>query len=187
MIMRSSGTGSIERKQRGSGRSLLRRAVRFMLIILAAAWMLFEEWVWDNILAVMAYATRLRAVRTIEAFLRRQHPYTLLVLFVFPFLIMVPAKLFGLYLIASGRVFRGISVFVIAKVTITALVTRLFVVSKDKLMLIPSFAAFYSWFDEKRKWLYSEVRKLQAWQTARELIRKFRNAVADARRKARRR
>jgi hypothetical protein len=187
MIMRSSRTGPIERKQRGSGRGLLRKAVRFMLIILAAAWMLFEEWVWDNILAVMAYASRLKAVRTVEAFLRRQHPYTLLVLFVIPFLVMVPAKLFGLYLIANGRVLRGISVFIIAKVTITALVTRLFVVSKDKLLLIPSFAAFYSWFDDKRKWLYSEVRKLQAWQMAQALVRKFRNALADARRKARRR
>ena len=177
MIKLSGGRGP----GRGSGRRLFRKTSRFVLIILAAAWMLFEEWVWDTILAVMEYTTRLRAVRSFEAFLRRQHPYTLLILFLFPFLIMLPAKIFGLYLIASGRVLRGISVFVTAKVMITAVVTRLFVISKDKLLRIPAFAAFYRWFEDKRKWLYAEVRKLRAWQMAREFVLRFKTAVRSIR------
>ena len=186
MIKRSAGKGlGYYGPQRRREKRLFRKASRFLLIILAAAWMLFEEWVWDNVLAVMEYTTRLKIVRSIETVLKRQHPYTLLVLFLFPFLVMLPAKIFGLYLIASGRVLRGVSLFVTAKVTITALVTRLFVISKDKLLLIPVFASFYSWFEDKRTWLYAEVRKSRAWQMARELVLRFKTAVRSTRGKIR--
>lgn len=151
-------------------KNLLRRAVRIVLIVLAAIWMLFEDWVWDRILAVMGKIARLRLVRSFETFIGRQNPYVLLFLFSFPFLIMIPAKLFGLYLIANGKLLRGVSIFVVAKVTITALVTRLFIISKDKLLLIKTFASFYNWFSEKKEWLYSELRKLRAWQEAKKLI-----------------
>ncbi len=154
-------------------KNLLRRAVRIVLIVLVAIWMLFEDWVWDSILAVMEKITQLRAIQSFEAFIKRQNQYFLLFLFLFPFLIMIPTKLFGLYLIANGKLLRGVSIFVIAKVTITALVTRLFIISKDKLLLIKSFATFYYWLTSKKEWLYSEVRKLRAWQKAKELVSKI--------------
>jgi hypothetical protein len=153
--------------------SLFKRAARLILIILAAIWMLFEDWVWDSIVALMELVGRLKIINRFETFLARQNQYLLLTLFTFPFLIMIPAKLYGLYLITSGKVLRGVSIFIIAKVIITALVTRLFIISKDKLMLIRSFAMFYDWFKSKKEWLYSEVRKLPAWQTARAWIVEF--------------
>ncbi len=157
----------------GEIKNLARRAVRIVLIVLVAIWMLFEDWVWDSILAVMEKIVRLRAIRSFEAFIKRQNQYFLLFLFLFPCLIMVPAKLFGLYLIANGKLLRGVSIFVIAKVTITALVTRLFIISKDKLLLIKPFASFYHWLTAKKEWLYSEVRKLRAWQKAKEYVSKI--------------
>lgn len=154
-----------------------RRVSRLILIVLAAIWMMFEDWVWDSILAVMERVRRLKTVGRFEAFLARQNQYVLLSLFIFPFLIMVPAKLFGLYLIANGKVLRGVSIFVVAKVMITAFITRLFIISKDKLLLITSFAGFYHWFLDKKEWLYSELRKMPAWQTAAEGIKKFRRRL----------
>jgi hypothetical protein len=59
---------------------------------------------------------------------------------------------------------------VLAKGLITALVTRLFIINKEKLLLIKWFASFYYWFTEKKEWLYSEVRQLPGWQAAREWI-----------------
>ncbi len=158
-------------------RSIVRRATRVVLVILAALWLLFEDWVWDSILALMQVVARLRVVRRFEAFLQRQNQYLLLSLFAFPFLIMIPAQVFGLYLIASGRILRGAALFVIAKVTITALVTRLFVISRDKLLLIRSFAAFYSWFREAKERLYAELRKLSAWNAAGEAVARFKHAL----------
>ena len=157
--------------------NLFKRLVRFVLIILAAVWMLFEDWVWDSIVALMRVVGRLKIISRFETFLAGQNPYLLLTLFIFPFLIMIPAKLYGLFLIADGKVIRGVTIFVMAKVTITALITRLFMISKDKLLQIRAFAAFYYWFKDKKEWLYSEVRKLPAWQTAREWIIQLRHGL----------
>jgi hypothetical protein len=86
---------------------------------------------------------------------------------------MIPAKVYGIYLITSGKIIRGVTIFVVAKGLITLLVTRLFIVSKDKLLLIKSFASLYYWFRDKKEWLYSEVRKLPAWQMARNRTASF--------------
>jgi hypothetical protein len=144
--------------------NLFKRAIRLTLIILAAIWMLFEDWVWDSVVALMEAVGRLKIINSFETYLARQNKYLLLTLFTFPFLIMIPAKLYGLYLITGGKVVRGVTIFVIAKGLITALVTRLFIISKDKLLLIKSFAAFYYWFKAKKEWLYSEVRQLPGWR-----------------------
>jgi hypothetical protein len=152
---------------------LFNRVAGLFLLILAALWMLFEDWVWDHIVALMEVAGRLKSINRFETFLAKQNRYLLLAFFTFPFLIMIPAKLYGLFLIASGKVVRGVIIFVMAKALITALVTRLFVISRDKLLQIEAFAAFYYWLMRKKAWLYSEVRKLPGWQTTRIRIAKI--------------
>jgi hypothetical protein len=157
--------------------NLFRRASRLVLLILAAVWMLFEDWVWDSLVALMQAVGRLKIINRFETFLARQNQYVLLGLFTFPFLIMIPAKVYGLYLITSGKAVRGVTIFILAKATITALVTRLFVISKDKLLRIKGFAAFYYWLKGKKDWLYSEVQKLPSWQAAREGISMLRQRL----------
>lgn len=162
---------------------LLNRVSRLFLLILAALWMLFEDWVWDSIVALMEVAGRLKSISRFETFLAKQNRYLLLALFTFPFLIMIPAKLYGLFLIASGKVVHGVIIFVMAKALITALVTRLFVISRDKLLQIEAFAAFYYWFTRKKAWLYSEVRKLPGWKTTIERIAGIKMQLRSLRRK----
>jgi hypothetical protein len=157
--------------------NLFKRTIRLLLMILVAVWMFFEDWIWDRILAFMMLAARLKVVNRCEAFLARQNKYLLLNMFCVPFLIMIPAKLYGLFLISNGKIIRGAAVFIIAKVLVTAIVTRLFILSKDKLLQIKIFATFYNWFTEKKNWLYTEVRKLPAWQKAREWIEKVKRKV----------
>ena len=140
---------------------------------------MFEEWVWDTIMAVMERVGRLKIVNRFENLLARQNPYLLLSLFLFPFLIMIPAKLYGLYLVTEGKTLRGILIFVLAKVFITAFVTRLFFVSKDKLLQIKRFAASYVWFKEKKDWLYAELNKLPAWQAARKSVAEVKQFIRD--------
>jgi hypothetical protein len=163
--------------------NLFKRAIRLILITFAAAWMLFEDWIWDSIVALVQVVARLKIIIRFETFLGKQNQYLLLTLFIFPFFIMIPAKVYGIYLITSGKVIRGVTIFVAAKGLITVLVTRLFVVSKDKLLLIKSFASFYYWFKDKKEWLYSEVRKLPAWQMAREWITELKVKLRNLRRK----
>jgi hypothetical protein len=166
-------------------KNIFKQAIRLILIIIAAVWMLFEDWVWDNIVALMHIVGRQKIINSLETFLARQNQYVLLSLFSFPFFIMIPAKVYGLYLIADGKVIRGIIIFLIAEVLITALVTRLFIISSDKLLQIQAFAAFYYWFKDKKEWLYSEVRNLPAWQIAREWMTQLMTALRSLRRRVR--
>ena len=163
--------------------NLFKQAGRLVLIILASLWMLFEDWVWDSIVHLMEIVGRLKAVTRFEAFLARQNQYLLLTLFVVPFLIMIPAKVYGLYLITSGKIIRGVTIFVVAKGLITALLTRLFMISREKLLQIKTFAAFFYWFREKKEWLYAELSKLPAWQTARAWIAQVKMKIRSLRKK----
>jgi len=140
---------------------------------------MFEEWVWDTLMAVMETIDHLKIVKRFEIYLTSQNPYLLLSLFLFPFLIMIPAKIYGIYLIAEGKIVRGILIFVLAKGFITAFVTRLFFVSKDKLMQIKNFAASYSWVTEKKAWLYAELNKLPAWQKAKRSVAALKRIIKD--------
>jgi hypothetical protein len=163
--------------------SLFSRAIRLILIFIASIWMLFEDWVWDTIIDLMKEVGRLKIINRFENFVARQNQYLLLTLFTFPFLIVIPAKLYGLYLIADGKVIRGVTIFIVAEVLITALVTRLFIISKDKLLQMKAFETFYYWFKDKKEWLYSELRKLRAWQLAIEWIAQLKTKLRFMRRK----
>lgn len=160
-------------------KKLLRRSSRFIFIVLASLWIMFEEWVWDTIMALMEIIGRLKIVNRFETFLTRQNPYLLLSLFLFPMLIMIPAKIYGIYLVTEGKTLRGVLIFVLAKGFITAFVTRLFFVSKDKLMQIKNFATSYYWVTEKKDWLYDELNKLPPWQTARKSIGALRRLMKE--------
>jgi hypothetical protein len=155
------------------------RIGRFFFIILAAFWVMFEEWVWDNIMAVMEKIGRLKIIKRFDAFLVKLNPYLLLSLFLLPFFIMIPAKVYGLYLIADGKAIRGILLFVLAKGLITAVITRLFFVTKDKLMRIKAFSASYYWIKEKKEWLYAELNKLPAWQAAKRRVAELKRFIKE--------
>ncbi len=160
-------------------RELPKSVSRFIFIVLAAFWVMFEEWVWDNIMAVMEKIGRLEIINRFDAFLVKLNPYLLLSLFLFPLFIMIPAKIYGLYLIADGKVVRGISIFVLAKGLITAIITRLFFVTKDKLLQIKAFASSYYWIKEKKEWLYAELNKLPVWQAAKRLVADLKRFIKE--------
>jgi len=160
-------------------KAVTRKTSRFIFIILASLWIMFEEWVWDTIMAVMVKIGRLKIINLLENYLARQNPYLLLSLFLFPFLIMIPAKVYGVYLVAEGKILRGILIFVLAKSIITAFIARLFFVSRDKLMQIKNFAVSYYWLKEKKDWLYGELNKLPAWQTARKSVAELKRFIKN--------
>jgi len=172
-------TAAPEAKISMKQQNIVRRISRLILIVLAAIWMLFEDWVWDSILALMERVSRLKTVHRLEVFIARQNQYLLLVFFCVPFLIMIPAKVYGLYLIANGKFLRGITIFIVAKGLITALITRLFVISKDTLLSMPAFAASYYWFKDKKDWLYAELNRMPAWLAAKRTLADLRRRIKE--------
>jgi hypothetical protein len=135
--------------------------------VLAAIWIFLEEWVWDTMLAVMAWLSRLPPVRWLEAKVARFPPYVALACFIIPGAIMLPFKLAAFWLIAHGHGIYGLWVFVIAKVVGTAFLARILALTKPALMTIGWFAKAYNAVIGWKERLYAYVRSIPAYQRAR--------------------
>ncbi len=138
--------------------SLGRHLVRGVLTVLAALWMVLEEWIWDSLTAVMAALGRLPPVRWLERRIARLPPYAAMAVFVLPWLLLLPAKLLAFWFIGTGHVRLGVLVFVVAKVVGTALLARLFPLPKPALLSIAWFRRLHAWFTSWRDRLYAFVR-----------------------------
>ena len=139
--------------------------------MLAAVWVLGEEWLWNQFTVLLARLAQLAGLRRLEAVIARQHQYVLLALFAVPLVLMVPFKLYSFYLIGTGRAYRGLMVLVTAKVLGTALVTRLYVIGQDKLLAIAWFASLHHWVLAKKQWLHDELHQLAWLEEARQIAR----------------
>ena len=136
---------------------------------LLALLILFEEWGWEPLQRLLAAIGRWPGLRWIEGAIRRLPPYGALALFALPSLLLVPVKLGALWLIGHGQVVAGAVVIVAAKVAGTAVVARLFTLTRPALMRLAWFAALYSRWTRWKAALLARVRASKPWRTARVL------------------
>ena len=154
-----------------------RRFLRSLFTIPLALWIFLEEWVWDEMLAFMAWLGRLPPVRWAEAQIAKLPPYAALIAFVIPGAILLPFKLAAFWLIAHGHSIYGLWVFIIAKVIGTAFLARIFSLTKPALLTIGWFNRVYLAITGWKDRLYAYVRALPAYQRIRELARAMKLAI----------
>jgi hypothetical protein len=167
--------------------SLLRRLLRGVFAVLAALWIVAEEWLWDSLVRATRWIAKLPVFRAIEARIQRLGPKGAMAMFVMPWLLLLPAKALGLWLIGTGRLALGVTVFVVAKVIGTALLARLFTLTKPALLQIAWFRRLHGWFTRLRDRLYAYVKGLRAYQAVRRWLSAFRVRVRALWRRFRRR
>lgn len=146
---------------------LLRRLVVNTLRAILALLILFEEWGWAPLSRLMARIGDLPMFRQIEAVIKRLPPYAALALFLLPTLLLLPVKLLALWLIGIGRAKLGVLVIVLAKVVGTAIVARLFALTRPALMQLAWFARLYAGWAVWKAQLLAWVRASAAWRWGR--------------------
>ena len=151
---------------RGAGR-LLRAIATGLLALL----ILFEEWGWDPLQRALARLGQLPLLRQIEGLITRLPPYAALALFLLPTLLLLPIKLAALALIARGQPVLGALVIVAAKVVGTAIVARLFILTRPALLQLAWFVRLYLRWVGWKAALLLHVRASWAWRTARAVKR----------------
>ena len=72
-------------------------ALRTLGIWAIALLLLFEEWGWEHLAALLAWIGRLPGLRWVEGRIRGLPPYRALMLFAVPVLALLPLKLLALY------------------------------------------------------------------------------------------
>lgn len=156
------------------GRALLQACTRWLRHAAGAVLgllILFEEWGWEPLQRALARLGRLPVLRHLESLVARLPPHAALVVFLLPALLLLPVKLAALALIAKGQRLLGLAVIVLAKLLGTAVVARLFTLTRPALMQLPWFARWHGRWLAWKDALLARVRASWAWRTGRVLRR----------------
>ena len=149
---------------------LLKSVVGWLLALL----ILFEEWGWEPLQHALAWVGRLPGLRWLEERIQRLPPYAALALFLLPTAMLLPVKLLALWFIAQGQVLSGTLVIVLAKLVGTALVARLFNLTRPALMQLAWFAQVYTRWTNWKERLLAQVRATWPWRLGRVMKRRLR-------------
>ncbi len=145
----------------------VRPTVIFVLNVLAALLLLFEEWGWRPLSALVARLAQFRLWAMAELWIAGLPPYGALVTLAVPSTIIIPAKLLGVYFLATGHFLSAVGIIVLAKLAGTALIARIFMLTKPALMQIGWFARAYSAFLPWQEALFARIRESWAWRYGR--------------------
>jgi hypothetical protein len=149
------------------GWKLVRPTVVFALNVLAALVLLFEEWGWRPLSNLVAKLARFPLWAAVERQIAGLPPYGALAALAVPSTIVIPTKLIGVYLLATGHFLTAAVVIICAKVIGTALVARIFVLTKPQLMRIAWFQSSYDTFVPWQEALFAHIRNSWVWRYGR--------------------
>lgn len=149
-----------------------------VLQVLAALVLLFEEWGWKPLSDALAWLARFPLLARLEALISRLPPYAALLVFTLPTAILLPVKLVAMWLLAQGQV--ATATFIAAKIASTALVARIFILTRPSLMRIGWFASAYNWFIPWKDRLFAEIRASWVWRYGRMVKTRIRHEIKQA-------
>lgn len=152
----------------------LRRVLRGVLLVLAAAVLFIEEWGWRPLTACMAWLAKWPPLARLEALIRGVSPRWALVLFLVPAALLFPIKLVALWLIHQGRAALGLAVIVAAKLLGTGLVGRLFMLTEPQLMHFAWFVRALTWWRATKERVKAAIKRSATWRAAQVVKRRMR-------------
>lgn len=152
----------------------LARALRGVLLALAALVLFVEEWGWRPLTAWAARLAQWPPLARLEARIRQLSPRVALALFLVPAAALFPVKLLALWAIQQGHALLGITVIVLAKLLGTALVGRLFILTEAQLTQFAWFAAALAWWRRTKERVRAAVHASPLWQALRAGVRRWR-------------
>ncbi len=146
---------------------MLRKVLHGLLTAILVPVLLFEEWGWTPLADLVGRLTRLPFLARVEDKVRNLPPWSALLVFFVPVLLLLPVKVLALFLFSEGHAVSGCAVLIGAKLIGTAIVARIFQLVETALMRIPLFARWYPrWKGWKNRVLYS-VRESAPWRAVR--------------------
>lgn len=139
---------------------MLRRVKRLLLTILAALF-LIEAWLWDRLEPLVARLVAALPLTAFKAWFAAQvdklSPPATLAMFAVPIALLVPFKLFGLWLIAHKHWVLAALALLAAKLMGLGVTAYVFDVTRPKLMQMAWFRAVYATVMGWRAWAHRLV------------------------------
>jgi hypothetical protein len=124
----------------------MRRLLRPLLILLALVFLL-EAWLWEHLAPIVAFVVAripLKALKAkIATWIEGLSPAATLVVFVVPFILLLPLKFLEVWLLARHEWIGAIVTLVVAKLLGLGVTAFIFDVTKPKLLQLAWFAKLY--------------------------------------------
>jgi hypothetical protein len=137
----------------------MRRALKPLWILLAILF-LIEAWLWDHLAPVVAAVVNLVPWGRFKVWLRtlieRLPPWAVLIVFVIPFIILLPVKFLEFWFIAHRQWVGAVITLVLAKLIGLGIAAFIFDVTRDKLLEMDWFRRLYEWV----MWLRDKAHEL---------------------------
>jgi hypothetical protein len=150
----------------------LRAVLRALATAVVVPLLLFEQWGWEPLAALVARLSRLPFWASLEDRLRRLPPWGALLAFFVPVVLLLPVKVLALFLFGNGHAASALTVLVLAKLVGTALVARIFQLVEAALMRIPWFARWYPRWKAWKDRVFALVRQSRPWRMVRAINRR---------------
>ena len=129
--------------------AVMRRALKPLWILLAL-FFLFEAWLWEHLRPLVAAVVNViawdRLKARLVALIEWLPPWAVLIVFVIPFLVLLPLKFLEFYLLVQRQWIVAIIVLVLAKLVGLGVTAFIFDMTRPKLLQM-------AWF----RWLYQLV------------------------------
>ncbi|AFM13389.1 hypothetical protein [Turneriella parva] len=145
-------------------KDFLKRVITAPLYAVAAVVVLLEDWLWDDLQRFAEYLGHLPVFHQLEAFVVRLPPAGALAVFLVPTVLLFPVKLVALWLVSGGHVALGVLTMVAAKIVGTALVARIFKLTKPKLLQFSWFAKIYQRITLFKMRIYERLKSTAVYQ-----------------------
>ncbi len=158
-------------------RPWLRALGRPLLLVAATIYFLVDDVVLAAVRPIVARLAAMRLFARLGEALHRLPPYPTLVLFLIPFVVLEPFKLWGLWLLGTGHFTSGATMLAAAHLTSIVLVERLFHATRDKLLTIGWFARTYHWVMGLYDWSVGRLRATPAWRFAAAALLRLRGTM----------
>jgi len=158
----------------------MRRILKPFLILLAVAF-LIEAWLWEHLRPLVAAVVNVIAWDKLKARLaalvEKLPPWAVLIVFVIPFIVLLPLKFLEVYLIVHRQWIAAILILVLAKLLGLGVTAFIFDVTRPKLLQM-------AWF----RWLYDLmlVWLAKAHAITDPIKHRIKERLADLRHRARR-
>jgi len=157
----------------------MKRALRFLGYALVTVYFVADLVFEAVALPLSAWIGRLQVLQSLNAWIAGLRPYPALALFSVPVIILEPVKPVGAFLVSAGHVVEGALTIAAGEILKITLVERLFRLTRDRLMQIPTFAILYRHWLRFHEWVTSS----DIWQWVRHQMARlkllFRRAVAS--------
>jgi hypothetical protein len=156
----------------------LRRRLAAPLIYFVALLLMLEQWLWEVTQAALARIPAWGWLVRLQQLIQGLPPYAALAVFLAPTLLLLPVKLLALLSIAHGHPGLGLVIIVSAKILGTALVARVYALTRRSLLALAWFSRWHDKLLAFKDRMIAQLHASSGWRAAQRLataVRRWRS------------